>query len=60
MDHYYSFCLAAAVPQQQQMEYRGSIASTAGVAGAFTWPSYFYGAPVAYPIRENLVEKTHQ
>ena len=61
--------LAAAVPQQQQMEYRGSIAFTAstavsmifGVAGAFTWPSYFYGAPVVYPIGEHLVQqKTHQ
>ena len=56
MGHYYSFCLVAAVPQHQQMEDRGSIAFTAsaavsmvfGVAGAFTWPSYFYGAPVVY------------
>ena len=52
--------LAAAVPQQQQMEYRGSIASTAGVAGAFTWPSYFYGAPVVYSTGEILAQKTHQ
>ena len=65
MGHYYSFCSAAAVPQQQQMEYRGSIAFTAstavsmifGVAGAFTWPSNFYGAPVVYPIGEHLVQQ---
>ena len=45
---------------KQRSPASAAVPMTFAVAGAFTWPSYVYGAPVVYPTVAILVQRRYQ